>query len=43
VQQSLQTEFGYYFICRDNLQADAIIQQFKQWLLQAFASRASSE
>ena len=43
VQQSLQTEFGYYFICRDNLQADAIIQQLKQWLLQAFASRACSE
>ena len=43
VQQSLQTEFGYYFICRDNLQADAIIQPLKQWLQQAFASRTSSE
>jgi len=36
LQQSLQTEFGYYFICRESLQDDPIIQRLKHWLLKAF-------
>ena len=43
LRQSLQTEFGYYFICRDSLQADPIIQQLERWLLQAFARSSSDE
>ena len=35
-QQSLETEFGYYFICRENLQDDPTIQHLKHWLLKAF-------
>lgn len=35
-EQSLQTELGYYFICRENLQQDSVIQRVREWLLQAF-------
>ena len=37
LEQSLQTEFGYYFICRENLQQDPIILRLQDWLLRAFA------
>ena len=37
LEQSLQTEFGYYFICRENLQQDPIILRLQDWLLKAFA------
>jgi len=40
LNQSLQTEFGYYFICRENLREDPIILQLQQWLLQSFATDA---
>jgi DNA-binding transcriptional LysR family regulator len=43
LEQSLQTEFGYYFICRENLQDDPTILRLKHWLLSAFdADRAST-
>jgi len=38
LNQSLQTEFGYYFICRENLREDALILQLQKWLLQSFAT-----
>jgi DNA-binding transcriptional LysR family regulator len=38
LQQSLHTEFGYYFICRENLRQDAIILRLQDWLARAFAS-----
>ena len=37
LNQSLQTEFGYYFICRENLREDPIVQQLQKWLLLSFA------
>lgn len=42
IAQSLQTDLGYYFIFRDNLQNDEIIVSFKDWLTQHFdmASKA---
>jgi DNA-binding transcriptional LysR family regulator len=42
LQQSLQTEFGYYFICRENLQDDPTIQRLKHWLLKAFNADSAS-
>ena len=41
LEQSLQTEFGYYFICRENLREDPIILQLQKWLSQSFASVAT--
>jgi len=32
IKQSLKTDFGYYFICRDNLQNDASVIRFRDWL-----------
>jgi LysR family glycine cleavage system transcriptional activator len=43
IEQSLQTELGYYFICRDNLQHDAIILRLKHWLLEAFDTASHGE
>jgi len=42
LQQSLQTEFGYYFICRENLRDDPTIQRLKHWLLKAFHTESTS-
>ena len=36
IEQSLKTDFGYYFICRDNLQNDANVIRFLGWLKQQF-------
>jgi LysR family glycine cleavage system transcriptional activator len=36
LQQSLQTEFGYYFICREHLQDEPTVQRLRHWLLKAF-------
>jgi DNA-binding transcriptional LysR family regulator len=36
VGESLKTEFGYYLLCRDNLQQDDIVNRFRSWLLQQF-------
>ena len=36
IEQSLKTDFGYYFICRDNLQNDANVIRFRNWLKQQF-------
>jgi LysR family glycine cleavage system transcriptional activator len=41
LNQSLQTEFGYYFICRENLREDPIIQQLQKWLLLSFSHVAT--
>jgi hypothetical protein len=41
LNQSLQTEFGYYFICRENLREDPLILQLQKWLLQSFATVAT--
>ena len=41
IDQSLQTEFGYYFICRENLREDLLILQLQKWLLQSFATVAT--
>jgi len=41
LNQSLQTEFGYYFICRENLREDPLILQLQTWLLQSFATVAT--
>ena len=30
LEQSLRTEFGYYFICRENLREDPIVLQLQQ-------------
>ena len=40
IEQSLQTEFGYYFICRENLQQDSLVLRVADWLQQSFAERA---
>ena len=34
VEQSLKTDLGYYFICRDNLQNDASVVGLRDWLMQ---------
>ena len=34
VEQSLKTDLGYYFICRDNLQDDASVISLRNWLMQ---------
>ena len=34
VEQSLKTDLGYYFICRDNLQDDASVLSLRNWLTQ---------
>ncbi len=36
IEQSLKTDLGYYCICRDNLENDANVVQFRNWLLQQF-------
>jgi len=41
LKQSLKTEFGYYFICRENLREDPLILQLQTWLLQSFATVAT--
>ena len=33
IEQSLKTDFGYYFICRDNLQDDVNVIRLRDWLL----------
>jgi LysR family glycine cleavage system transcriptional activator len=40
LNQSLQTEFGYYFICRESLREDPLILQLQKWLLQSFTTGA---
>ncbi|MCP4390022.1 MAG: LysR family transcriptional regulator [Gammaproteobacteria bacterium] len=35
--ESMQTEFGYYLLRRDNLQQDEIVNRFRSWLLRQFA------
>jgi len=34
VEQSLKTDFGYYFICRENLQDDINVISLRNWLMQ---------
>jgi len=36
--QTLKSELGYYFICRENLQDDETIAQLRNWLFQEFAT-----
>ena len=36
VQQSLKTDLGYYLIQRDNVQSDASLARFRDWLLCEF-------
>ena len=36
IEQSLKTDLGYYCICRDNLENDASVSQFRNWLKQQF-------
>ncbi len=36
IELSLKTDFGYYLICRDNLQSDARVIRFRDWLKQQF-------
>ena len=36
IKQSIKTDFGYYFICRDNLQNDASVIRIREWLQQQF-------
>jgi DNA-binding transcriptional LysR family regulator len=38
LQQSLKTELGYYFICRETLRDDETVVQLKNWLLREFAT-----
>ena len=38
VEQSLKTDFGYYFICRENLQDDANVISLRNWLMQHWHS-----
>lgn len=37
VDVSLKTEYGYYLLCRDNQQQDAVVRRFRDWLLSQFA------
>ena len=39
LSQSLQTEFGYYLIYRESLQADPLFQRLQEWLTGAFDNR----
>ena len=41
--QSSKTEFGYYFLCRENLQDDETIAQLRNWLFREFAAGDSNE
>ena len=43
LNQSLKTEFGYYFICRETLQDDETIAQLRNWLLREYANGNSDE
>jgi DNA-binding transcriptional LysR family regulator len=43
LKQSLKTEFGYYFICRDSLRDDETIARFGEWLLREFATDNGGE
>jgi LysR family glycine cleavage system transcriptional activator len=36
IEQSLKTDLGYYCICRDNLENDANVIRFRNWLKQQF-------
>ncbi len=36
IEQSLKTDLGYYCICRDNLESDANVVRFRNWLKQQF-------
>ena len=38
IAESLKTEFGYYLLCRDNLQQDRIVNHFRNWLLRLFGA-----
>jgi hypothetical protein len=42
LQQSLQTELGYYFFCHENLQDDPTIQRLRHWLGNAFETDSTS-
>jgi LysR family glycine cleavage system transcriptional activator len=42
IEQSLQTELGYYFICRENLLDDALVLQLRDWLFEAFDGAAAA-
>ncbi len=37
IEQSLKTDFGYYCICRDNLENDTNVIRFRNWLKQQFS------
>jgi len=41
IEQSLQTELGYYFICRENLLDDAVVLGLRDWLFEAFEGAAA--
>ena len=36
IEQSLKTDLGYYCICRDNLENEANVVRFRNWLKQQF-------
>ncbi len=42
IEQSLKTELGYYFICRENLRDDEAVQQLEDWLIRKFTHGEST-
>ena len=42
IEQSLETELGYYFICRENLRDDEAVQQLEDWLIRKFTHGEST-
>ena len=43
LSESMKTEFGYYLLCRENLQQDDSVNRFRNWLLQQFAGSDISQ
>jgi len=43
LQQSLRTEFGYYFLCRENQRQEPMIEKVQGWLSKAFAKPSPNE
>ena len=37
IKQSLKTDLGYYCIYRENLENDANVTRFREWLVQQFS------
>ncbi|NCF37155.1 MAG: LysR family transcriptional regulator [Gammaproteobacteria bacterium] len=42
VEASLTTDFGYYLLCRDNLQQNDIVDRFRDWLPRQFGAAVNS-